>query len=353
MLRVVNGDVKGAVISNNLSIAWGYARYKRKLRKLVDDYSIYQTTAGSLGGESGVVGVAFASPVHDGWLNENKPVADLFFPGYRFGQKHWADAVEDIYPYLSLYIRSAAEKSLYESALISWNAFAYAPLFTSPVEEEGTYYAQDMYYEVLAIFEEQTVTSVGEDGSVVSSVVMVHTADKYTFYAVSLEWLFKLPNKKFYDFVSTQGRIYYNVDTAKRSWLQFVLPAIIIIAVVVVAIFTAGAGASAFGSSSSIGTTLAAEGAATLGGTLAAIAYDIGGTALLQVVGAASYAYSAYSTITGLENIQSMMTSGVSSFVITPERNVQKLGGPVIMSEYEMHPVETEFASFARSINLD
>lgn len=55
-----------------------------------------------------------ASPVHDGWLIENKEIADLFFSGYSWGGKYWDDKLQDIYPTINLSITTKADYEKYK-----------------------------------------------------------------------------------------------------------------------------------------------------------------------------------------------------------------------------------------------
>ena len=118
MTKIQNGDARAAVVNDILSKVFAYGRFKRDMKKAADVGlnsvdSLFMWGSGYTG-NAFVFGITFQSPVHDGWLNEHKPVADLFFRAYAWGGKHWPDEVEDIYPHLSLYIRTAEELERYD-----------------------------------------------------------------------------------------------------------------------------------------------------------------------------------------------------------------------------------------------
>ena len=317
-------SVKIAIISENIALGL----YKKKFKNLVDNFSNRLDIAyiGALGfRRQAVVGVEFKSPVHDGWLNEHKPVADLFFVGYKFGGKYWDDKVEDIYPYLSLYMRSSAEKEKFEPYISSYSIEVLSP-FVSPLDAETSVIPADAYHEKQEIFEDIDEVDPFSGKTI---TVKKHTKDIYTFFVMALDRLFEMPNRFFYDFIAA-GRIKMNVDVASSgSWLSSFLPVIVIAVSIVLAVYTAGSSMAAASAATSagasttaaVGTTLAAEGAVTLGsGALAAGVYDVFGTVGLQIVGAASYASTAYglydnfSTLTSLTASPSSVSGGVLSF---------------------------------------
>lgn len=354
MLRVINGDVRAAVIAEKLARVQAYGRYKKKFLNLLDNYVEYYEFAGGVFDRTNCIGVSFKSPVHDGWLNEHKPVADLFFPGYAWGGKHWPDDVEDIYPYLALHIRTAEEKAAYAPYLISWDVTVEGPLFIPPWQDSdgwaGQWYSADAYYEKKEVWEDVTTYDYATGQTVVTPT---HVRDVYTFFSLGLSYLDNLPNEKFYEFI-TNSRLRFDVDVAKSSWLEFVLPAIIIIVVIAVTIATAGTAAPAAASASA--TTTTATGIAAMEGAAIAVELGVYGSLsyeALVVLGGLSYAYSAYSTYSTLDMAMKMSQGGPQSFSITPDEEISKAGrGPVLFGEYEMHPVEATYARFEKSVNL-
>lgn len=312
-IKVIDGidlaqSVKIAIIAENISLGL----YKKKFKNLVDNFSNRLDIAyiGAFGfGRQAVVGVEFQSPVHDGWLNEYKPVADLFFSGYKFGGKYWDDKVEDIYPHLSLYMRSAAEKERFSDYISSYSIEVHEP-FTSPFDAENSVIPADTYYEKVEIYEDvEEIDPISGK----STIIKKHTKDIYTFFAMPLDKLFTMPNRFFYDFIAAD-RIRMDVDVAKSSWLSSFIPIIVAAVSVVFAVATYGASSAISG----FGTTLAAEGASVLSAaeltvfgtnTFAAAVFDTFGSVGLELVGAASYASSAYNLYDSFSTLSSLSSA--------------------------------------------
>lgn len=355
MLRVINGDVVGAIRAQQLAKVWAYGRYKQKFINLVNNYvNRFDFAGGGIFTPHYCVGIKFQSPVHDGWLVEYKPVADLFFPGYRWGGKYWDDKVEDIYPYLSLYITSAAEKERYLPYIISWTIESPAPYFINPIIASEGAIPSNAYYTVEAVYDYVTETVWDESkGQYVTTTIQVRTKDIYTLYALNLAWLTSLPNQLFYDFITNGNRIRYDVDVAKSSWLESFLPAFTIIVAIVVTIATAqpyAASALTMSESATLSGYMAIE--STFGVAAANWAVETIGIAGLEAIGVASTAFSAYNTL-GTLNTATSISQGATSFSVTPEIAAQKMGyGVIVFNEYELHPADLTYMKLERSVTL-
>ena len=293
-------SVRAAILAENI----GRAKYKNNLKKLFKTHLDYQDFV-TVDGKNIAVGASFASPVHDGYLNENKPVADLFFPAYKFGGKYWDSKVEDIYPYINLYLRNADEVAKYKDyAVKSDPIYSYAPDFAPPAFDRGEYYVKEEIFE----------------GG-------VHTKDSYTIYAIPWEKFVSMGNKKFYDFLNTENRVEMRVDVAKGSWLENFVQVAVVIVMAVIIVYSAGTMAGAFAAGESIGATLAAEGATT---ALAATAYEVGGTFALETLGALSFSFEAfniYNTVQFLSTSFALPDYGMNFGLNFEDKNSVTFGG--------------------------
>lgn len=353
MNKIKNGDVKSAVVSDILAKNFAYGKFRRDMKKAADVGLERVDTlfmfGGSFVGSAFVFGITFKSPVHDGWLNEHKPVADLFFRAYSWGGKHWPDEVEDIYPHLSLYIRNEAELQKYEEWVTSFTIIVPAldgMAGTSPQEAENTTVAADAYVQIVPVYMDVEVT-VWDEASMgyVTKTVQKLTKTEYTYYAISLDRLFEIPNKLFYEFV-TDGRISSTVDFAKASWLESWLP-VITIALGVVLIASVG-----FDGGFLSGQSFLNSGFAFLGDTFTPMVLETFGSYGVAFAGAASSAYELYSGFSYLHDGLSAMGGSPSSAYMPPEKLDERMKAIYGMQEVEFFPWENTFSKFEQNLNI-
>ena len=350
MTKIQNGDARAAVVNDILSKVFAYGRFKRDMKKAADVGlnsvdSLFMWGSGYTG-NAFVFGITFQSPVHDGWLNEHKPVADLFFRAYAWGGKHWPDEVEDIYPHLSLYIRTVEELERYDEWTTSFSLSVAAQNGVEgadPRDAENSTIPADAYTLVNPVYEavEESVYNelTGWETRTVQKLVRID----YTFYAISLSRLFEIPNKLFYDFV-TDGRISSTVDFAKASWLESWLP-VITIALGVVLVASVGLGTELLSSQG-----LLNAGFAALGDTLAPLLLEALGSEAIMLAGAAATGYELYSGFSMISQGLNALGGGVESGYIPPERLKQKMNGIFGMESLEFFPWETTYQKFEINI---
>ena len=97
-ITLVNSDLIGSYKASYIASLSAHTALKNKFFKLVDTERLPVSSS-----VCSQFFIKFNSPVNDGLLNSNKAVADFFFSSYEYGEKHWDDRLDHLYPYVRMY----------------------------------------------------------------------------------------------------------------------------------------------------------------------------------------------------------------------------------------------------------